>query len=139
MLSHSHSLHSGNDLLGSSHSCNQVLIAHRSSSKPCHRACSQHRRLEPRLWTHQTGYCKARLSNPVQCSGQQPARSFGKGDDPWPRRQNLGLPTQGDAIVRGGLDEPSRGTQVQERPKPPPDIDYLQVRGSVKRFWQGRP
>ncbi len=36
--------------------------------------------------------------------------------------------------MRGGLDEPSRGTQVQERPKPPPDIDYLQVRSFASTY-----
>jgi len=41
------------------------------------------------------------------------------------------LPTQGDMVVRGPGDEP--GVQVQERPAPPGDVDYLAVRPAPGR------
>lgn len=101
-------------------------------SRPCQARCRGSLKvtssglLEKLLDSHSQSHThKHKLS--LRCSAQQPTRAFGKGDDPWPQRDRLGIPTQADAITRGGLDEPSRGTQVQERPKPPPDIDYLQV------------
>ncbi|KAK9828328.1 hypothetical protein WJX74_009089 [Apatococcus lobatus] len=120
MLPDSHSFHSC-DFLTRLSTLPSHPIVH---SRPCQRHC---RGFSNTNHLGLVSECHNRKqSQRLRCSSQQPTRAFGKGDDPWPQRDRLGLPTQGDAIVRGGLDEPSRGTQVQERPKPPPDIDYLQ-------------